>query len=105
MSMSEVQRPRAGLPFWQRLGWRLGASFLLLTALSILVSGLLQYRTQEQLVRQSLGSLLLNIARTGALLVDGNLHQTVLVKGRTDTPEYAEVWTQLRRVQEANQLA
>src|SRR5215472_13179835 len=105
MSMSEEQRPRARLPFWRRLGWRLGASFLLLTALGILVSGLLQYRAQEQSVRQSLGSLLLNIARTGALLVDGELHEQVHAGARTDTPEYAKVWAQLRRIQEANQLA
>src|SRR5262245_570627 len=105
MPTREQHGPRARLPFWRRLGWRLGASFLLLTALGILVSGLLQYRAQEQWVRQSLGSLLLNIARTGALLVDEDLHQRVLTKGRTDTPEYAEVWTQLRRIQEANQLA
>lgn len=28
----------ARLPFWRRLGWRLGASFLLLTALAVFVS-------------------------------------------------------------------
>src|SRR5215813_3921497 len=105
MLTTEAQQRRARLPFWRRLGWRLGASFLLLTALGILVSGLLQYRAQEQWVRQSLGSLLLNIARTGALLVDADLHQKALTKGRTDTQEYTEVWTQLRRIQEANQLA
>src|SRR5262245_31050034 len=105
MPTREQHGPRARLPFWRRLGWRLGASFLLLTALGILVSGLLQYRAQEQWVRQSLGSLLLNIARTGAPLVNGDLHQKVLTKGRTDTPEYAELWGQLRRIQEANQLA
>jgi len=37
--------------------------------------------------------------------VDGDLHQKVVRQGRTDTPEYTEVWAQLRRVQEANQLA
>jgi HAMP domain-containing protein len=105
MRASEPHPPRARLPLWRRLGWRLGASILLLTALGILVSGLLQYRAQEEWVRQSLGSLLLNIARTGALLVDGDLHQKVVREGRTDTPGYAELWAQLRRIQEANQLA
>ena len=105
MRTREHDSPRARLPIWRRLGWRLSASILLLTSLGILVSGLLQYRAQEQWVRQSLGSLLLNIARTGALLVDGDLHQKVVRHGRTDTPEYTEVWAQLRRVQEANQLA
>jgi response regulator RpfG family c-di-GMP phosphodiesterase len=105
MRTSEHDKPRVRLPLWRRLGWRLSASILLLTALGILVSGLLQYRAQEQWVRQSLGSLLLNIARTGALLVDGELHQKVVRQGRTDTPEYTGVWAQLRRIQEANQLA
>ena len=45
---------------------------LLLTAVGILASGLLQYRAQERFLRESLGGLLLNIARTGALLVDGD---------------------------------
>src|SRR5262245_55282110 len=105
MRATEPRPPVARLPFWRRLGWRLGASILLLTALGILVSGFLQYQAQEQWIRQSLGSLLLNISRTGALLVDGELHRTVVKQGRTDSPEYAELWGQLRRIQEANQLA
>src|SRR5882672_876003 len=105
MHGGEHHPPRVRLPLWRRLGWRLSAIILVLTALGILVSGLLQYRAQEQWVRQSLGSLLLNIARTGALLVDGDLHQKVVRDARTDTPEYTEAWAQLRRIQEANQLA
>jgi HD-GYP domain-containing protein (c-di-GMP phosphodiesterase class II) len=105
MNDPEPHVPRARLPLWRRLAWRLAAALLLLTALGILVSGLLQYRAQEEWVRQSLGSLLLNIARTGALLVDGDLHARVVAEGRTDTPGYTEIWSQLRRIQEANQLA
>jgi uncharacterized membrane protein YfcA len=71
VSERETKRPTRGrLPVWRRLSWRLGASFLLLTAIGILLSGLLQYRAQDRYLRQSLGSLLVNIARTGALLVD-----------------------------------
>ncbi len=92
------------LPVWRRLGWRLGASLILLTALGILLSGLLQYRAQDRLLRQSLGSLLLNIARTGALLIDGDRHQAVVDAGRNDTPAYAVIQEQLRRIQETNQL-
>ena len=92
------------LPVWRRLGWRLGASLILLTALGILLSGLLQYRAQDRLLRQSLGSLLLNIARTGALLIDGDRHQAVVEAGRNDTPAYAVIQEQLRRIQETNQL-
>ncbi len=95
---------RVPLPPWRRLGWRLGASLLLLTSLGILVSGFLQYRAQDRLLRESLGSLLLNIARTGALLIDGDQHQAVVEVGRTDTPAYAAIRAQLRKIQETNHL-
>ena len=93
------------LPVWRRLAWRLGASFLLLTAIAILLSGFLQYRAQAQWLRESLGSLLLNIARTGSLLVDGDLHQAVVAAARSDTPEYARLRRELVRIQETNQLS
>jgi methyl-accepting chemotaxis protein len=95
---------RARLPVWRRLGWRLGASILLLTALGILLSGLLQYRAEERWLRQSLGSLLLNIARTGTLLVDGDLHEAVVKAGRTDTPEFRKIREQLLRIKASNEL-
>ena len=95
---------RLRLPIWRRLGWRLTATVLLLTALGILVSGLLQYRAQDRWLRDSLGSQLLNIARTGSLLVDGDRHERVVRAGRNDTPEYAVLRTQLQHIQEANQL-
>ena len=94
----------ARLPVWRRLGWRLTASLLLLTALGILLSGFLQYRAQDRLLRQSLGSLLLNIARTGALLVDGDLHQSVVDGGRKDAPGYETIRSQLTKIQGTNQL-
>lgn len=105
MARRGTRTPRkARLPVWRRLGWRLGASFLLLTALAILISGFLQYRAQDQWVRRSLGSLLLNIARTGALLVDGDLHEAVVRSGRNDTPEYERLRAQLQQIQETNRL-
>lgn len=100
----ETRVRRARLPLWRRLGWRLGASFLLLTALAVFASGFLQYRAQDQWVRRSLGSLLLNIARTGALLVDGDLHEVVVKAGRNNTPEYVTLRAQLQRIQETNRL-
>jgi putative nucleotidyltransferase with HDIG domain len=93
------------LPVWRRLGWRLGVSLILLTAVGILLSGFLQYRAQDRLLRQSLGSLLLNIARTGSLLIDGDMHQAVVEAGRNDTPDYNAIRGQLRRIQQTNQLA
>lgn len=95
---------RVRLPIWRRLGWRLGASLLLLTAFGILLSGLLQYRAQDRWLRQSLGSLLLNIARTGALLVDGDLHAAVVEAGRNDTAAYGTLRAQLERIQTTNRL-
>jgi HAMP domain-containing protein len=94
----------ARLPLWRRLGWRLGASFLLLTCLAILISGYLQYREQDRAVRESLGALLLNISRTGALLVDGDLHEVALRAGRNATPEYAKLRDTLKQIQDVNQL-
>jgi HD-GYP domain-containing protein (c-di-GMP phosphodiesterase class II) len=92
------------LPVWRRLGWRLAASFLLLTALGIFLSGLLQYQEQERWVRESLGSLLLNIARTGALLVDGDLHERVVKEGRNDTDAYESIRAKLEQIREKNEL-
>ena len=105
MEPADLERNlRARLPFWRRLGWRLGASFLLLTAIGILISGFLQYRSEEQLLRRSLGALLLNIARTGALLVDGDLHERVVTEGRNDTAQYETLRSQLRQIQDTNRL-
>lgn len=95
---------RARLPVWRRLGWRLTTAVLLLTAVGILASGLLQYRAQERWLRESLGGLLLNIARTGGLLVDGDLHEQVVRAGRNDTPEYQALRDRLLLIQETNQL-
>lgn len=97
-------RMRGRLPVWRRLGWRLTVAVLLLTALGILGSGLLQYRAQERWLRESLGALLLNIARTGGLLVDGELHEQVVRAGRNDTPEYQVLRDRLLLIQETNQL-
>ncbi len=95
---------KARLPVWRRLAWRLGASFLLLTALGILLSGYLQYRAQDRWLRQSLGSLLLNIARTGTLLLDAEQHRAVVAGGRTDTPAYRAIRGHLQRIQKSNRL-
>ena len=101
MPRGEARRPlKARLPVWRRLGWRLGATIVVLTALGILLSGLLQYRAQDRLLRKSLGSLLLNIARTGTLVVDGDLHQRVVKEGRNDTEAYQTIRAQLKRIQE-----
>ena len=95
---------KSRLPVWRRLSWRLGISFLLLTAIGILLSGLLQYRTQERDLRQTLGSLLLNIARTGALLVDPQLHAEVEATLTQDSAAYRDVRAALAMIQDENQI-
>jgi HD-GYP domain-containing protein (c-di-GMP phosphodiesterase class II) len=95
---------KARLPVWRRLSWRLGISFLLLTAIGILLSGLLQYRTQERDLRETLGSLLLNIARTGALLVDPQLHAEVEATLTQDSAAYRDVRAALAMIQDENQV-
>jgi hypothetical protein len=95
---------KARLPVWRRLAWRLGASFLLLTAIGILLSGYLQYRAQEQELRDTLGSLLLNIARTGALLVDPQLHAQVEATLTQDSDAYRHVRAALAMIQDVNHI-
>src|SRR6266508_4652240 len=95
---------KARLPVWRRLSWRLGASFLLLTAIGILLSGLLQYRAQEQELRDTLGSLLLNIARTGTLLIDPQLHAQVEATLTQNSDAYQSVRKALARIQEENHI-
>jgi putative nucleotidyltransferase with HDIG domain len=107
--MSERARaaapPRARrLPLWRRLGWRLGAAFVAVTAIAILVGGVLQYRAQAAGIRDSLGALLLNIARTGALLVDPALHAEVQLTRTTDSEAYRHLRRTLAAIQDANQV-
>ncbi len=95
---------KARLPVWRRLGVRLGASFLLLTAIGIFLSGFLQYRAQDRYLRESLGSLLLNISRTGALLIDPALHATVEATLTQDSEPYRRVRAKLAAIQDENRI-
>ena len=52
----------------------------------------------------SLAARLLSTALTGALPVDGDLHQAVVATGRTDTAAYATIRAQLQRIQATNRL-
>ena len=94
----------ARLPLWRRLAVRLAAAFVLAAGTGILASGYVQYRAQDAELRQSLGALLLNIARTGSLLVDGDLHARLVEDGRPDSVAYGTIRDQLLLVQEANGL-
>jgi HAMP domain-containing protein len=92
------------LPIWRRLSWRLGAGFLVLTASAILLSGFLQYRAQEQELRETLGSLLLNIARTGTLLIDPQLHAQVEATLTQNSDAYRSVRKALAMIQDTNHI-
>jgi HAMP domain-containing protein len=82
----------------------LGVSFLLLTAIGIFLSGYLQYRAQEQELRDTLGTLLLTIARTGALMVDPQLHAQVESTLTQDSDAYREVRQALAMIQDTNHI-
>ena len=99
-----VTTTKARLPIWRRLGVRLGASFLLLTAIGIFLSGFLQYRAQDRYLRESLGSLLVNISRTGVLLVDPALHATVEATLTQDSEAYRRVRGNLAAIQDTNHI-
>ena len=92
------------LPAWRRLGWRLGGAFVTVTAVGILVSGGLQYRAQADATRASLAALLLNIGRTGALLVDPALHLEVQLTRTPDSEAYRYLRRTLAAIQDANQV-
>jgi len=77
---------------------------LLLTAIGILLSGFLQYRAQDRYLRQSLGTMLLNIARTGALFVEPQLHAEVETTLTRDSDAYRRLHTTLAAIQTANRL-
>jgi HAMP domain-containing protein len=89
---------------WRRLSWRLGAAFVAVTAMAILVGGGLQYRAQADGIRDSLSALLLNIARTGALLVDPGLHLEVQLTRTADSDAYRYLRKTLAAIQDANQV-
>jgi HAMP domain-containing protein len=80
------------------------AAFVAVTAVAILVGGGLQYRAQAAGIRDSLGALLLNIARTGALLVDPALHLEVQLTRTADSDAYGHLRRVLAAIQDANQV-
>lgn len=96
--------PRARLPLWRQLAWRLGTSFLLLTVIGILLSGFLQYRAQDRSLRQSLGATLLNVARTGALFVEPQLHAEVEATLTRDSDVYRRLHATLAAIQQEHRF-
>jgi len=62
---------------WQRLAVKLAAGFAALTVLTAGLVGAIVHERQKREVEDTVGTQLLNIARTGALLVDPALHAEV----------------------------
>jgi class 3 adenylate cyclase len=75
------------------------------TLLGISLVGLLIYERQKTLLQETLATLLLNIARTGALSVDPALHAEVQATLAQDAEAYRRVRATLAAIQDANGLA
>jgi class 3 adenylate cyclase len=89
------RRPR----LWQRLGVRLAALFALVTLLAVGLVGTFVYQRQRREVEDMVGTQLLNIARTAALLVDPATHARLQEAVGTDPQAYARVQRALAAVQ------
>jgi putative nucleotidyltransferase with HDIG domain len=87
------------LPLWRRLDWRLGFFFAAVTLLAIGVTGIVIYERQKREVETTLGSQLLNIARTGALLIDPALHAEAERALRQDSEAYLRIRKALAAIQ------
>ena len=95
---AELARPR----FRQRLGVRVAAAFVAVTLVGIGLVGLVIYELAKPALEEILGTLLLNIARTGALLIDPALHVQVETTLTQDSDAYRRVRAALAAVQDAN---
>ena len=95
---AELARPR----FRQRLGVRVAAAFVAVTLVGIGLVGLVIYELAKPALEEILGTLLLNIARTGALLIDPALHAQVETTLTQDSDAYRRVRAALAAVQDAN---
>jgi class 3 adenylate cyclase len=95
------RRPR----LWQRLGVRLAVLFALVTFLAVGLVGIFVYQRQRREVEDMVGTQLLNIARTAALLVDPATHAQLQGASGVDPQAYARVQRALAAVQSEVVLA
>jgi class 3 adenylate cyclase len=91
-----IPRPRP----WQRIAVRLGALFALGAVLAVGLTGFLVYEREKRTVEETLGIQLLNIARTGALLIDPALHAEVQRSETQDSPAYRAIRKALAAIRE-----
>jgi class 3 adenylate cyclase len=100
MSTVSVRRLRP----WQRLSLRVAVLFVAVTLLAVGLAGSLIYEEQKRELEDTLGTLLLNIARTGALLVDAALHVEVERTLTQDSEAYRRVRAALAAIQDQNRV-
>jgi class 3 adenylate cyclase len=93
-------RPR----LWRRLGVRVAAAFVVVTVVGIGLVGLVIYEFAKPALEEILGTLLLNVARTGALLIDPTLHAQVEATLTQDSDAYRSVRERLAEIQDTNRV-
>jgi class 3 adenylate cyclase len=76
---------------WQRLGAKLALAFALLALVTLGLVGALVYERQKREVEDTVGTQLLNIARTAVLLVDPAVHADAQAAMSRDSPAYARI--------------
>ncbi len=89
---------------WQRLSVRVAALFLAVTLLGIGLVGFLIYQRQKREVEETLGAFLLNIARTGVLLIDPILHAEVEATRTQESQAYRRLRATLAAIQDENRV-
>jgi len=89
------QRPR----IWRRLSVRLAVLFAIVTLLAVGLVGTFAYQRQRREVEDMVGTQLLNIARTAALLIDPAAHERLQRAGPVDASAYAGLKQRLASVQ------
>jgi len=96
---------RVGDASRRSLRFELSLGLAILVSLGILIAGFLLYQRQRHDLQEYLGMSLENIARTGALFLDGDAHQRVVATLEKSSPEYRQLRQTLDRMRTANQLA
>jgi class 3 adenylate cyclase len=89
---------------WQRLSVKIAAIFVAATLLAVGLTGGLIYQDQRRELGRTLGTLLLNIARTGALLIDPELHADVERALTQDSEAYHRLRAILAAIQDENRI-
>ena len=90
---------RPALRPWQRLGVKLALAFALLTLVTVGLVGALIHERQKREVEDTVGTQLLNIARTAVLLVDPAVHAEAQAAMSRDSPAYTRIKKALVAVQ------